>query len=141
MSKEKKVEKEGLPTVEELRRDGLIEVTDELMASWRNGIKSKREVFKEVMTFIVDKNKKKDKLNDAWREYNPDGNYLSLDGDWETTIVQLLREYVGDYNDDIGYWLYELNYGKEAKKNTVTDKNGRNIPIKTIDDLYNLISS
>ena len=141
MSKEKKAEKEELPTVEELRRDGLIEVTNELMASWRNGIKSKREVFKEVMTFIVDKNKKKDQLNDAWREYNPDGNYLSLDGDWETTMVQLLREYVGDYNDDIGYWLYELNYGEKAKKNTVTDKNGRNIPIKTIDDLYNLISS
>jgi len=35
--------------------------------------------------------------------------------------------------------INELNYGKDVRKNAVTDKNGKNIPIKTIDDLYNLI--
>jgi hypothetical protein len=39
----------------------------------------------------------------------------------------------------IGYWIYELDYGKKAKRDTVKGNDDKNIPIKTIDDLYNML--
>jgi hypothetical protein len=55
------------------------------------------------------------------------------------TILKVLQYSMNDTSGWIHYWIYELNYGRSAKTGTVTLKS-RNIPIKTIDDLYTILT-
>ena len=57
----------------------------------------------------------------------------------ETLWLDTIKTAVNDKGDWISYWIYELDFGKKAKKGTVQDGDGKNLPIKTISDLYNLI--
>lgn len=58
-----------------------------------------------------------------------------------TTIVNLLEIATDDVeNGWISYWLWELNCGKDYKDGCVIKKNN-NVPLKTIEDLWNLLRS
>lgn len=79
-------------------------------------------------------------LNKAFKKFEPDFNYICFSR-YENLIVKLLEIAMNDISNGwISYWIYELNCGKEAKIDTVTCK-GKNVPIKTVDDLFNLIIS
>ena len=56
------------------------------------------------------------------------------------TSINLLAELVGDKGEWISYWVFELGCGKLADDFTVKDKEGNNIPLKTIEDLWNIIN-
>lgn len=55
------------------------------------------------------------------------------------TSINLLEELVGDKGEWISYWFFELEYGKLADDFTVEDEEGNNIPLMTIEDLWNII--
>jgi len=77
-------------------------------------------------------------VNKALKVFEPDFNYLCF-SKYEYIFLDALKEAMNDEYDWIDYFIYELNFGKKAKKDSVTEK-GKNIPIKTIDNLYNLIT-
>lgn len=52
---------------------------------------------------------------------------------------KMLAELTYDSSDWISYYIYELNWGESWKEGMVTDKNGKDIPLKTTKDLYNLL--
>ena len=54
------------------------------------------------------------------------------------SIVDLLQYHFKDRNDWINYWLWELDMGKSYKKGGVI-LDGKDVPLKTIEDLYNII--
>lgn len=54
--------------------------------------------------------------------------------------LDTIKEAMNDEGNLISYWIYELDFGRKAKKGTVEDGNGKNLPIKTISDLYNIIN-
>lgn len=72
-----------------------------------------------------------------------------LDPDWgglfltrhETLIVTLFEQAMGDTSQWIGYWLYELEQGKKWHKKCVTDKNGKDVKLKTLNDLWDIIKN
>lgn len=76
-------------------------------------------------------------LNEAFGRFNPDFNYISFTRH-ETLIVQVLEIAMNDTNEWISHWLFELECGKNAKKGSVIQK-GKDVPMKTISDLYNCI--
>lgn len=49
-----------------------------------------------------------------------------------------LKEYDG--LDDISYYMWELNFGKNWRPGTVTDVNGKDIPLKNSEDLWNILT-
>lgn len=57
----------------------------------------------------------------------------------ENEITKYLKAQFDDKCDWIGYWMWELNFGENWKPGTVTE-NGNDIPLKTIDDLWNLLT-
>jgi len=99
----------------------------------------KKQIFIKLMTELIKLKKDENNLNKAFKKFEPDFNYITF-GRYEALIVNTLKEAMNDKYDYISYWLYELDHGKEAKKNTVTNENGKNIPIKTLNDLYNIIT-
>lgn len=69
---------------------------------------------------------------DAWVNLP---NIIGLDG-----LVTLLATIFNDKPDWIGYYIYELDFGKKWKKEMVIiDK--KDIKLKTHSDLYNLLTS
>ena len=57
----------------------------------------------------------------------------------ESEITKYLKAQFDDKCDWIGYWMWELNFGEKWKPGTVTE-NGNDIPLNTIDDLWNLLT-
>jgi len=96
-----------------------------------------KQEFKQILTELLAIKKNEDNLNEAFQRFEPDWNYLCF-GRYETLVVNVLKLVMEDKEDWIGYWIYELNCGKDAKAGSVTIK-GKNIPIKTISNLYDLI--
>lgn len=57
----------------------------------------------------------------------------------ENEITKYLKAQFDDKSDWISYWMWELDFGENWKPGTVTE-NGNDIPLKTIDDLWNLLT-
>lgn len=99
-----------------------------------------RRQFKDRIKRLIDLKKTEEMFNKVLKQIDPDSyNYVGFNK-YETLIVDCLKDAMEDNTEEswIDYWLYELDYGKEAKKNTVKFDN-KNTPIKTIDDLYNIL--
>lgn len=57
----------------------------------------------------------------------------------ETVVVDLLEDIFKDENEMIGYWLWELDYGRRFKKGFVIDENGIDIDLSSADKLYDYL--
>lgn len=91
--------------------------------------------FEKYMMKIKEQEKKELNLDSALKELSPDfGGFFS-----ETipTIVDLLSIIMNDEEGWISYYIWESNWGEEFPE--VWDKDGNTIPLKTIEDLYNII--
>lgn len=57
----------------------------------------------------------------------------------EDALITVLQIIFKDESEWISYWCHELNFGELYKEGDVVDRNGQNIPLKTAEDLYNLL--
>lgn len=96
------------------------------------------EQFSDCIAVIQDEMEREDKINDVLSNefalertmlYNP---LLS-------EYIKLLRDIFKDEGDWIGYYIYDLDFGGEYHEDDVQDENGQNIPLLTVEDLYNLL--
>jgi hypothetical protein len=99
-----------------------------------------KTTFKKLMNEFIALRKDEDNVDRAMRKFNPDFGYFSL-GRYETLFLQAMKEAMTDTSDWISYFVYDMSFGKDAKEKSVTDKNGKGIPIKTLDNLYNIIKN
>lgn len=77
-------------------------------------------------------------ISDIYRQYRFDLSN-SVFGRNEAEICKALRKEFNDKDDWIGYWMWELDFGEKWMPGTVT-KDGKDIPLKTIDDLWNILT-
>lgn len=103
-------------------------------------MKISKELFISTIEQIQKKMEFDDGVNDLLRRiYGGGGAYYADMPSLEAATVTLLADATNDVNDDIAYWLYELDCGKEYKPGMVTDENGIDIPLRTPEDLWNLL--
>jgi hypothetical protein len=58
----------------------------------------------------------------------------------EQLIVDILTDIFNDSAFDwISYFIYDLNFGKDWYEGCIRDKEGNDIPLKNISDLYDLL--
>ena len=70
-------------------------------------------------------------------KYNADGNiYPPM---CTETVISLLEFIFNDKDRWIYYWTFELDFGKDYEDGWVTQKDGTIIPLKTAEDLYDLL--
>lgn len=58
----------------------------------------------------------------------------------EGALLKLLREVMEDKDDWIGYWMWELDFGKKWEPGKITSLDGTDIKLETLDDLWNLLT-
>lgn len=101
-----------------------------------NGIMS-RESFCKVMNNYRSMFNFTDEMNDLFDKYKMDGNiYPPM---CTETVVDLLEFIFNDKNQWISYWIFELDFGKDYEDGYVKDEHGEVIPLKTTEDLYDLL--
>lgn len=78
-----------------------------------------------------------DDLNDLFRKYKSDGEvYPPM---CTETVIDLLEFIFNDKNHWIKYWTFELEFGNRYEDGDVKYEHGNNIPLKTVEDLYDLL--
>lgn len=78
-----------------------------------------------------------DEMNDLFDKYKMDGNiYPPM---CTETVIDLLEFIFNDKNHWISYWIFELDFGKDYENGYVKDEHGEVIPLKTTEDLYDLL--
>lgn len=65
--------------------------------------------------------------------------FMDLTGPLFDMGVDLLESHFNDEDGWIGYWIFELNFGKDYKPGMVTF-DYEDVPLKTIEDLYKVVS-
>ena len=102
----------------------------------KDGIMNK-ESFCEVMNGYKSMFDFTDEMNELFDKYKVDGNiYPPL---CTSTVIDLLEFIFNDENQWINYWIFELEFGKDYKDGDAKDADGSNIPLKTVEDLYELL--
>ena len=89
----------------------------------------------EVNDFVNETNDKAKRLNDAI--ISDFFNAQSLSISHENIVVELLEDMFND-SDLIGWWLYELDYGRKFKMGDLVD-NGVEIDLSTSEKLYDYL--
>lgn len=91
---------------------------------------------KKANDFVNETNNKAKKLDDAIMSDFFNASSLSISH--ENIVVKLLENMFND-KDIIGWWLYELNYGREFKIGYLQDENGFDIDVSTAGKLYDYL--
>jgi len=96
----------------------------------------KLKQFKQHIEKIV---KAIEKSNEIAKVFGYDG----IVNIWDELIdsnVDLLQYHFNDENDWISYWLWDMEQGNEYEAGRIMIE-GKDIPLKTIEDLYNILDS
>lgn len=82
-------------------------------------------------------------LDTLIRSYNKSGRgqaeYIHLPTLFDS-VIELLQKATGDNSEYINFWIYELDFGRKYKEDSIKCVNGENIALKTTKDLWNLLT-
>ena len=102
-----------------------------------------KEQFKKHLTRLVELKKEVEKVEDVMRKSTLNDGFGGelLGVDWyEDLSLKILSDAMDDKDQWIPYWIYDCELGtRKGLYNSVKDRDGKKIPFKTINDLYNCI--
>lgn len=101
----------------------------------------KYEDFEKAIRFIDERAQAMSRLNKAFTDEFEDSIFYPYTR-YETAMVELLIAATSekyDTREDIYYFIYDLDCGREWKPGMVTDKDDNDIKMGTIRDLYDYI--
>jgi hypothetical protein len=102
-----------------------------------------KEEFVDIINKLRETSDLVDKVDTLFRESRENVecdfcNAASLQISHEPIVVKLLQKIMRDKGEDISYFIYELDYGRDYKHGSVTDSNGI-VDMGTSEALYELL--
>lgn len=97
-----------------------------------------RKEFHSIVKELLYLRKAEANLSKAFKAFDHDFNSVHFGG-YEGLIVKLITHLFNDKSEWFQYWLYELEAGSKATPNSVSF-DGKPIPIKTVDNLYDILT-
>ncbi|KKS89298.1 MAG: hypothetical protein UV64_C0007G0001, partial [Parcubacteria group bacterium GW2011_GWC1_43_11b] len=77
-------------------------------------------------------------VDEAICKLDPDFGGFTL-GRVDSLIEDILKEAMGDTDEQIGYFTCELQWGSAWKPGMITSKEGKDIPMGSLSELYDAI--
>lgn len=104
-------------------------------------IKISKKQFKDIIKSIKKQYKYDRECQKAFKIILPQDHIIGYDNSIIVEgIIELLSNLTNDESDWIRYWIYELDFGKKWKLGTITEKDKSDVPLKTINDLWNILN-
>ena len=100
-----------------------------------------KAMFIEIMNTIITLHREEEKFNSVLSEIDEEFGGCFIHNKSINVLVKILRDLTNDENDNIGYWLWELEFGEKYTEGCITEADGTPIPLKTIEDLWNLLKN
>ena len=82
-----------------------------------------------------------DLLTDYGRKYDEDIQILGISTSLMSDVIVLLAEIMQDEGQDIDFFCYELNFGKDWEPGTIVDKDGTDVDFSTAEKLYDYLET
>lgn len=60
--------------------------------------------------------------------------------DCASGLLDILSRVMNDKSDWISYYCYELDFGRNWEPGMITDSDGKDVPLGTVDDLWRLLN-
>lgn len=99
------------------------------------------EQLTDNLEFLKERHHQIDKINEALEDFNPDfPTYFPSDDIMETKLVESMERELGDICHWLSYYIYDCDFG-QREDIAVWDEDDKPIPLKSIQDLLNLIES
>ena len=104
----------------------------------------KKEEFVKIINRLEKATEIQDKVSSIFRNSidNIENDFMnagSLQISHESVVVNLLEMIFGDEYFNISYFIYDLNYGKEYKPDSITDTDGNTIDFSTAEGVYDYL--
>lgn len=97
-----------------------------------------REEFSEILSKLKQSYNFLGELNDLFSKYKREDLVFSTG--LEDTVVKILEILFKDKETQwIAYWVWELDFGEKYKDGCVSESDGTNIPLRTAENLYDLL--
>ena len=100
---------------------------------------------KELFVYIVNKMyelyQEQEKFDDVLKMLDNDFGGCLIHNKTISLLEEILKKLVNDKYDYIGYYLWELDFGKEYKDGVITEDDGSIIKLSNPEELYDLIIS
>ena len=76
--------------------------------------------------------------NNAFQTILPSDSISGYHNILEGELIYIWEQLLKDKSDWISYYIYELDFGERYEEGMITE-DGKNIPLKTVDDLWNIL--
>lgn len=97
--------------------------------------------FREAMLELKKQHNANDRTHKALSMLCPDDYVSNISMPIYDYFVTFLMQIMNDKSEWIAYYVYELGFGLLYEEYSITDKDGKPIPLKTIKDLWNIIKN
>lgn len=98
------------------------------------------EQFKDNLEFLQLRHQQVDAVDDLLKDFTLGlPIYFPFDSEMESRLVQSMERELADINQYISYFVYEVDFGKNAQPDSIVDSDGTPLPIQTIEDLWILL--
>ena len=103
-----------------------------------------KEEFVEIMNRLRESSDLVDKVDELFRNSRDNVerdfcNGASLQISHESIVILLLKKLLKDTGEDISYFIYELDYGRNYEPGMITDKDGHDIDFGSPEKLYDYL--
>lgn len=100
-----------------------------------------KELFISTMAKIEELHHEQELFNDVLKRLDPEfgGGYINSKA--IDTLVNLLKVLVDDEYDNIGYYIWELDFGKKYEDGMITSADGEILKMSNAGELYDFIQS
>lgn len=98
-------------------------------------------ILKDNIDFLHRRHKQIEAIDEALKDFNPDFPvYFPADDEMEIRFIKSLeRELDDEENHYISYFIYDLECGEKWEEDSLTNPDGTSVPLKTVEDLWNLL--
>lgn len=100
-----------------------------------------KELFIETMEAIKKQQNIDDRCTEAFQIILPTDFVSGYNNSFIThQLIKIVKLHLNDKSDMVDYFIHDLEWGKKYKRGMITEKNGSEIKIKTISDLWNYLT-
>ena len=98
-----------------------------------------KEQFVHYINFIKERKEKEDIFNEFFTEEFEDSIFYPYSR-YETELVNLLEVIFEDVDNNIGYFIYELDFGRlDFANECITNEDGTTVSLTTPEELYDYL--
>lgn len=101
-----------------------------------------KELFIETMDVLKKQQEFDNECTDAFQKILPADFVSGYDNQllWNQ-LVKLMSLDLKDESDWINYYIYDLDWGNKYKAGMVTNPEGKNVKLKSLDDLWKMLTN